>query len=113
MATGFVWHERYAWHDARGLLDTFDRSALFEPEPSLENGTTKRRLRNLVDASGLLDRLVKIQPRPATEVELARVHGRGSISTRLSRSPLASRRLRSRRFVVPLSRLGSGSNSAL
>src|ERR1700761_7836465 len=76
MATGFVWPERYAWHDARGLLDTFDRSALFEPEPSLENGTTKRRLRNLVDASGLLDRLVKIQPRPATEVELARGHGR-------------------------------------
>ena len=45
MATGFVWHERYAWHDARGLLDMFDRSALFEPEPSLENATTKRRLR--------------------------------------------------------------------
>jgi acetoin utilization deacetylase AcuC-like enzyme len=76
MATGFVWHERYAWHDARGLLDMFDRSALFEPEPSLENGTTKRRLRNLVDASGLLDRLIEIEPRPATEGELARVHGR-------------------------------------
>jgi hypothetical protein len=35
---GLVWHERYAWHDARGLLDTLGREALFEPEPSLESG---------------------------------------------------------------------------
>ena len=76
MATGFVWHERYAWHDARGLLDTFDSSALFEPEPSLESATAKRRLRNLIDVSGLLDGLVEIAPRPATEDELAHVHGR-------------------------------------
>jgi acetoin utilization deacetylase AcuC-like enzyme len=79
MGTGFVWHERYAWHDARGLLDTFDRGALFEPEPSLESGTTKRRLRNLVDASGLLERLVEIEPRCATDQDLARVHGRDYI----------------------------------
>src|SRR5215813_5493041 len=79
MVTGFLWHERYAWHDARGLLDMFDRGALFEPEPSLESGTTKRRLRNLVDASGLLGSLVEIEPRPATDDELARVHGRDYI----------------------------------
>jgi acetoin utilization deacetylase AcuC-like enzyme len=79
MATGFVWHERYAWHDARGLLDTFDRAALFEPEPSLETGTTKRRLRNLIDASGLLPSLVEITPRPAADDELARVHARGYV----------------------------------
>src|SRR6478672_4414374 len=79
MVTGFVWHERYAWHDARGLLDIFDRGALFEPEPSLESGTGKRRLRNLIDASGLLDSLVEIEPRGATDDELARVHGRDYI----------------------------------
>src|ERR1700759_1099723 len=75
MSTGFVWHERYAWHDARGLLDTFDHSALFEPEPSLESGTTKRRLRNLLEASGLLDSLVELHPGRCTDDELARVHG--------------------------------------
>jgi acetoin utilization deacetylase AcuC-like enzyme len=79
MATGFVWHERYAWHDARGLLDLFDRSALFEPEPSLENATTKRRLRNLIDASGLLANLIEVEPRAATDDELARVHSRDYI----------------------------------
>jgi hypothetical protein len=46
--TGWVWHERYAWHDARGLLDSLGREALAEPEPSLESGNTKRRLRNLI-----------------------------------------------------------------
>jgi acetoin utilization deacetylase AcuC-like enzyme len=72
--TGWVWHERYAWHDARGLLDSLGREALFEPEPSLESGNTKRRMRNLIDASGLLGRLIAIAPRTARDEELASVH---------------------------------------
>jgi acetoin utilization deacetylase AcuC-like enzyme len=75
-ATGWVWHERYAWHDARGPADVLPREALFEPEPSLERGTIKRRLRNLLDASGMLAQLVEIPPRPATDEELLRVHDR-------------------------------------
>ena len=74
MSTGWVWHERYAWHDARGLIDTLPRTALFEPEPSLESGNTKRRLRNLVDASGLLAQLTEIPARAATEAELCLLH---------------------------------------
>jgi acetoin utilization deacetylase AcuC-like enzyme len=74
--TGWVWHERFAWHDARGLLDTLGREALFEPEPSLERGNTKRRLRNLMDASGLLNELIAIAPRPASDEELTLVHSR-------------------------------------
>ena len=72
--TGWVWHERYAWHDARGLMDSAPPEALFEPEPSLESGVTKRRFRNLVDASGLLGRLVAIDPRPAGDEVLAWIH---------------------------------------
>jgi acetoin utilization deacetylase AcuC-like enzyme len=74
VSTGWVWHERYAWHDARGLIDTMPRAALFEPEPSLESGDTKRRLRNLVDASGLLARLTEIAARPASDSELCTLH---------------------------------------
>jgi hypothetical protein len=76
MATrsGWVWHERYTWHDARGLLDSLGREAVFEPEPSLESGNTKRRLRNLIDASGLLDELIAIAPRAASDEELRSVH---------------------------------------
>ena len=74
--TGWVWDERYAWHDARGMMDTVGPEAMFEPEPSLESGPIKRRLRNLVDASGLLARLVSVAPRPASEQELLWLHDR-------------------------------------
>ncbi len=74
MSTGWVWHERYAWFDARGLTDSMDHAAMFEPGPSLESGTTKRRLRNLVDASGLLAQLTELAARPATEEQLCGVH---------------------------------------
>src|SRR3954454_23320079 len=72
--TGWVWDERYAWHDARGLQDSAPPEALFEPEPSLESGVTKRRFRNLVDASGLLAQLTPIAPFAAPDEVLGRVH---------------------------------------
>ena len=72
--TGLVWHERYAWHDGRGLLDTLAHEALFQPEPSLDSGETRRRLRNLIDASGLLAQLGEIAPRPLTDEELCVLH---------------------------------------
>ncbi len=78
-STGWVWHERYAWHDARGLMDSVGPQALFEPEPSLESGNTKRRFRNLVDVSGLLAQLTCVAPRSASEDELAMVHSRSYI----------------------------------
>jgi acetoin utilization deacetylase AcuC-like enzyme len=72
--TGWVWHERYAWHDARGLMDTVGRDAWFEPEPSLESASTKRRLRNLIDVSGLLTHLTPVAPWAAGEDQLRMVH---------------------------------------
>jgi acetoin utilization deacetylase AcuC-like enzyme len=80
VSTGWVWHERYAWHDARGLIDTMPHAALFEPEPSLENGNTKRRLRNLVDASGLLAQLTDLPARAATDDELCTLHERDYVT---------------------------------
>jgi acetoin utilization deacetylase AcuC-like enzyme len=84
--TGWVWHERYAWHDARGLMDSAPPEALFEPEPSLESGVTKRRFRNLVDASGLLASLSEITPEPAGDDVLAMVHDRAYIDDIRARS---------------------------
>src|SRR4051812_1764049 len=84
--TGWVWDERYAWHDARGLQDSAPPEALFEPEPSLESGVTKRRLRNLVDASGLLAQLAPIAPFVASDDVLARVHDRGYVEEIRARS---------------------------
>jgi hypothetical protein len=72
--TGWVWHELYAWHDARGLMDSAPPEALFEPQPSLESGDTKRRMRNLIDASGLLAALTEVAARPADDATLRMVH---------------------------------------
>jgi len=69
MATGFVWHERYAWHDTRAWT-----SGWLEPIDHYEHGDTKRRLRNLLEVSGLLDELVPIRPRRAEREAVLRVH---------------------------------------
>jgi acetoin utilization deacetylase AcuC-like enzyme len=70
MSTGYVWHERYAWHDAgRASLDP-----MVEAYPALDRPETKRRLHSLVEVSGLAQKLVRIPARPASEAELLRVH---------------------------------------
>jgi acetoin utilization deacetylase AcuC-like enzyme len=74
MSTGFHWNELYAWHDTgtgSGFLST---GGLVEPEQHGESPATKRRLRNLLDVTGLLGRTVAIPGRKATEEELLRAH---------------------------------------
>src|SRR5918997_5215346 len=79
MATGWVWDERYMWHDGRTYADWLPPEALYEPDPSPESPATKRRLKNLVDASGMARVLVEVPPRPATVEEIGYVHGAGYI----------------------------------
>ena len=77
MATGWLSHELYFWYDTRsgaGFIPANGRTV--EPETHAENPATKRRFRNLVEVSGLLGKLVQLEPRPATEEEILRCHGR-------------------------------------
>ena len=77
MSTGFVFHERYMWHNTGRGTGPFlaDASGWMEPDwRHTENSDTKRRFRNLLDVSGLLDQLVRIDPRPATVEEVCRFH---------------------------------------
>src|SRR5262249_34523233 len=71
MTTGFVWDESYMWHDAGNLSSFSDR---VQPYENYETPDTKRRLRNLLDVSGLLDHLVAVAPAMATMEELLRFH---------------------------------------
>ncbi len=74
MSTGFHWNELYAWHDTgtgSGFLST---GGLVEPEQHGESPATKRRLRNLLDVTGLLGEMTELPGRQATEEELLRVH---------------------------------------
>lgn len=78
--TALIWHEAYAWYelgndagveppDGRGVQP--DRNA-YDPE-------IPRRIRNLLEMSGLAEDLVHLKPRMATEEEIGRVHLREHI----------------------------------
>ena len=76
MSTGLVWHERYMWHDTGHWAGFLPPGGLVQPGNSFENPEPKRRLFNLVEASGLGAELTRIAPRAATAEELARFHTR-------------------------------------
>ncbi|GGI09371.1 class II histone deacetylase [Egicoccus halophilus] len=76
MATGYLWHELFGWHDTgtnTGLFGSNPAAGL-QPLQHFENAETKTRMNSLVGASGLLEHLVPLAPRPATDEELQRVH---------------------------------------
>lgn len=79
MTTGFVHHERYLWHDTRSAGLWLPAGRMVQPDAHAESPETKRRFRNLLEVSGLLERLVTIAPRMATEEELLRFHTRDYI----------------------------------
>ena len=72
--TGLVWHERMMWHDTGSGASELHSGGWLEPGEHSENPATKRRLKNLLDATGLTDQLLVLPPRPATVEELLRVH---------------------------------------
>ena len=74
MATGWVCHELYMWHDTGNAAGYFPPGLTVQPGHHYESAETKRRFRNLVEVSGLLNQLVLVSPRYATEDEIARVH---------------------------------------
>ena len=79
MTTGFVFHELYLWHNTGNAAMYFPSSLTIQPGEHAENPETKRRMKNLLEVSGLTDHLAILKPRPATDDELARFHTRGHI----------------------------------
>ena len=76
MTTGFLWHELYAWHDTGTGAWVMPAGLTVQPFGHIESADSKRRIRNLVEVSGLIDHLVQLKPRPATEDEILRLHTR-------------------------------------
>jgi acetoin utilization deacetylase AcuC-like enzyme len=74
MPTGWLWDERYMWHDTGSGGEYLPARGWIEPEQHSERPATKRRFRNLVDVSGLLRELVALEPRPAARSDLLRFH---------------------------------------
>ncbi len=78
MATGWNFHELYLWHDSNAAT-FFPPGLTIEPGEHAENAATKRRFRNLVEVSGLLDHLAPIPSLPLTDEDLALFHTRAYI----------------------------------
>ena len=77
MATGYVWHELYGWHDTgsnAGLLP--GDSSLNQPYFHFESPESKQRFASLVEVSGLAQHLVRLEPRPVTDEDILRCHTR-------------------------------------
>jgi acetoin utilization deacetylase AcuC-like enzyme len=79
MATGWNFHELYLWHDTGNAATFFPPGLTIEPGDHAENSATKRRFRNLVEVSGLLDRLTPVRSLPLTDEDLALFHTRAYI----------------------------------
>lgn len=74
MPTGYVWHERYAWHDTGTSAGSRPAGGFVQPYQHFESPESKSRFAGLVEVSGLIDELVRVPARPATEADLLRVH---------------------------------------
>jgi acetoin utilization deacetylase AcuC-like enzyme len=74
MATGFVFDERYMWHNTGSAAGHMPADRFIQPEPHVESPESKRRIRNLLAVSGLSKKLISIEPRMATEEELLYFH---------------------------------------
>ena len=75
--TGFFWDERCFWHSGGHYAFTAQVGGFVQPVAaggSPENPETKRRLKNLLDVSGLSGELVCRSAPPAEYEDLARVH---------------------------------------
>jgi acetoin utilization deacetylase AcuC-like enzyme len=79
IGTGWVYHERYAWHDTGTAAGMVEAGGWLEPLAHLDTAATRARLHSLVEVSGLGERLVRLVARPASDEELEAVHQRGHI----------------------------------
>jgi len=79
MATGLAWHESYWQHDPGPNVGTLARGPWVPQGEHVDSAEPKRRLKALLDASGMTARLQPIAQRLASDDELARVHARAYI----------------------------------
>lgn len=74
MSTGYLTHELYMWHNTGTYAGIMPDRSPVQPDAHAEHPETKRRIRNLVEVSGLEEKLHRLKPRQATDTELLRFH---------------------------------------
>lgn len=74
MTTALVWHERLMWFDAGTFAGPMPAGGWVQPGEASEHPEAKRRIKNLLDASGMTEKLLVIRPKAANEADALRVH---------------------------------------
>lgn len=74
MATGWVWHEAFNWHNTGNGVGWLPPGGYLQPYASMESPESKGRFANLVEVSGLKDQLVSIPATECTTEDILRVH---------------------------------------
>lgn len=72
--TGFVWHESFMWHEHSGYAGVLPPGGFVQPAQHFDHPETKRRMKNLLDISGVTAQLHSIEPKSAGREALLRVH---------------------------------------
>jgi len=72
--TGFVWHERYMWHDTMSAAGTYRIKGDLQPGLHIENAETKRRFKNLLDAYDVTPQLQALPFGEASDSDLLQFH---------------------------------------
>lgn len=80
MTTGWLWHEIYGWHDT-GTAAGYLTGEGLQPFEHFESAASKTRFASLVEVSGMINNLRKIEARPAGEVDLLRVHTKDHVNS--------------------------------
>lgn len=74
MTTALVWHEKLMWFDAGTFAGPMPVGGWIQPGEASENPEAKRRVKNLLDATGMTARMTVVTPAPAREEDILRVH---------------------------------------
>ncbi len=74
MTTALVWHEKLMWFDAGAFAGPMPAGGWIEPGEASESPAAKRRIKNLLDATGLIRSMTVVTPEPATEAQVLQVH---------------------------------------
>ena len=74
MTTALVWHELMMWFEGGCFAGPMPALFPVQPGEPSENPEAKRRIKNVLDATGYIQHLTLITPQPATETDLRRVH---------------------------------------
>ncbi len=74
MTTALIWHEKLMWFDAGTFAGPMPVGGWVQPGESSENPETKRRIKNLLDATGMTAHMKVITPARASDTDILRVH---------------------------------------